>query len=576
LVVLAAIQLLIIATVPSKAPNKASSQNVASGSGLGGEGNGTVETGGGAAGAAGLAGGATGASGAGAIGGGATGAGGAKGGAGAIPAGAIGDTTHCISGREFDAKLAYFAPPCVPGTPGGPYPNNGGATSTGVTGDTITVVDYITNYGAEVNQILKAEGLLETYDDAVKLDAAWTTFINQHFVLYGRKIKIIPYQGQCQSVPPQYDCLIPEMDKLASQYHPFAVAWLGNTVCSACYAELAKDGVVAMGGEGFSDQLANENEPYVYSHLESATRIEQMFAEFYCKQLAGRPVAFAGTGNPAQNFNGKPRVLGVLSTNDPDNEATVKKVLLPALAKCGVSVNHFYYYDQNINTAPQQVAAGISNMDTTTNPATTVLCLCDAVAPAFVYEGAKANNYYPENVLADVQEMGLDSSAQSYESGLGCPGGGQCEFDNAFGLIMNGPQLPQNDDEGVRMYHAGGGQGSPPTTGITTSNLARGWVMLGALFENTGPALTPANMQARAPAIPAIGGGSTNQPLLKLNPHDWNWEQDAQLVYWSRNRTSPYNGQPGTFVAMEGSRFNLGEFPTLPPGQQPPIPAVRN
>ena len=43
------------------------------------------------------------------------------------------------------------------------------------------------------------------------LDKAWEKFINEHYVLYGRHVKIVTYQGQCQSVPPKYDCLIPEM-----------------------------------------------------------------------------------------------------------------------------------------------------------------------------------------------------------------------------------------------------------------------------------------------------------------------------------------------------------------------------
>src|SRR5207248_4595461 len=192
--------------------------------------------GGGAAGTAGgAAGGGT------VAGGGAAGtSGGATGGAGA------GDTTHCVNGRTFDTAIAWFSPQCVPGTPGatGLKP---GATSLGVTDDTITIVDYISNYGAEVNAILQAEGLLETYEQGKVVDAAIQNFLNSKFVLYGRKIKIITYAGQCTSVPPDKQCLIPEMDKIVDTYHPYMVNWT-TTLCSECFAELARKKTIAVGG----------------------------------------------------------------------------------------------------------------------------------------------------------------------------------------------------------------------------------------------------------------------------------------------------------------------------------------
>src|SRR5205823_14054444 len=89
-----------------------------------------------------------------------------------------GDTSHCVNGRQFDPAIAYWAPPCVPGTVGATGIDNGGNTYPGVTGDEITLVDYVSDYGAEVNAILQAEGSLVTYSDAQVLDAAWTKFIN--------------------------------------------------------------------------------------------------------------------------------------------------------------------------------------------------------------------------------------------------------------------------------------------------------------------------------------------------------------------------------------------------------------
>ena len=157
LVALAVLQLLIIGFVPSKA-GKASGQQVATANGAAGPARAPARHG--AAAAArrppdrappGLV--------------AAAGGGGSVGGA---PPGVDvgGDTTHCVNGREFDPAIAFWAPPCVPGTIGATGVDNGGDTYSGVTNDEITLVDYVSNYGAEVNAILAAQGSLVTYEAA--------------------------------------------------------------------------------------------------------------------------------------------------------------------------------------------------------------------------------------------------------------------------------------------------------------------------------------------------------------------------------------------------------------------------
>ena len=82
----------------------------------------------------------------------------------------------------------------------------------------------------------------------------------------------------------------------------------------------------------------------------------------------------------------------------------------------GSVAQHHYFYSQDISTAAQQINAGVSAMDTATDPATDVACLCDPVAPELLYSGEQQHNYYPENILGDVQGMGVDPIAQNFES----------------------------------------------------------------------------------------------------------------------------------------------------------------
>lgn|GEM_PF-1588638 len=591
-----AAQALIIAVAPSTAPGAAGSglfgQNgaaaAAANGGLGSAGSGPGSAGGGLGSAGGSVGGGAGGASGGSGGGGSAGGGSAGGGAGGGAGGTVTatgsfpkDVSHCVGGREFSTAIVWYAPPCIPYAVGAADPHNGGGTWQGVSGNSITIVDYVTNYGSEVNAILKAEGLLVTYQEAKAWDQAMAHFINTHFVLWGRKVNIVTYQGQCQSVPPDYQCLTGEMDRVVATYHPLIVQWI-TTLCSACFAELARDHAVAVGGVGFSDAFSNALSPFFYSAGESSTRTETAFAQYWCSQLSSvndsqRTVRFAGTANPAQNFNGQARRLGVISTNDPDNEATVKNVLIPALAHdCGDKVWHTYYYAQDINTAALQVSETMQAMDTSQSPANSVLCLCDPVAPQFLYDGEASNNYWPENIIASDQGMDFDPVARQYETGdcsgdPGHPGQQECEYDNAFGLSTTASMEPAGNDEGLRLWHAAGGSGNPPLdTNYNASSWAIQYIMWASLIEGAGPDLNPYTMRKAALAIGPIGGGASGHELLDFAPNDWQWTQDARVVYWDKHASSSYDGQPGTYVQIEGSRFNLGQYPVERGG--PPIP----
>ena len=495
---------------------------------------------------------------------------------------ASGDRSHCVGGRQFSTSIDYYAPPCTPGSVGGP--STGGATSQGVTAKTITVVDYYSDAGVVVDTILRAQGLYITYDQSQQVDHAFQNFVNSHYVLWGRKLKIVPYRSTCQTVPPDTSCLLAEMDTIVHTVQPYAVVW-GTTLCSACFARLAQDHTIALGGVGFSDAFAQANAPYFWSSSESSTNIEQSFASFWCNQLTSknsdRVVSFAQDKNPAQDFNGQKRVLGVISTNDPDNEDTVTNVLVPALNRdCGdgASVNqHHYFYAQDISTAAQQINAGISAMDTPSDPATDVLCLCDPVAPEILYGGEQNHNYYPENVLADAQGMGVDPVAQNYQStatssSLACASyEAGCEFDTAFGIMATAALGPSDQLAGPRVYRLGGGTDLPMQPYVATGAWEL-WNMFASLIENTGPDLTPARMAAAAPAMGTIGGGSTGHALAGFSHGSYNWFTDARVAYWSKSTPSTYNGKPGSYIDIENSRFLPGTFPKL---SEPPIPAGR-
>jgi hypothetical protein len=497
---------------------------------------------------------------------GAPGAPGAAPGAPGAPAGtaavAAGGTAHCVAGRQFDPGIEFYAPPCVPGKPGSTGIDNGGATSMGVTKDKITVVHYIPDYGAEVNAILKAQGLFYDASNAKIANAAFQKFMNSKYQLYGRKLDIKTFQGTCRTVPPDQQCLNAEMNRIADEFKPYAV-FFQTTVCSACYAELARNKIVTFGGAGFSEEFRNALKPYNYDYGVSSTKMAKLFAEWWCGSLAKKPAIYAGGQNPQQDFRKTRRQLGVISTNDPDNEGVVRKVLYPALAKCGESVKgHEYFYEQNVATAAQQSQAGTAKMNTPDNPATSVVCLCDPVAPQFSYNATKRNNYWPEALFASNQAIDTDSAGQTYMGDFACPPPGNgCSFDSALGLGSAESSVPAEQLGGIKVFKASS-KSAVPLQPLIMEIFWQNYNMFASLIQNAGPNLTPANMAAAAPKLGSRGGGTTGKSRRAFENGELSWTRDVFVTYWVKGKKSAFNGNTGAYTqAYGGRRFGEGQIP---------------
>ncbi|HEY2814782.1 MAG TPA: hypothetical protein VGJ03_15055, partial [Acidimicrobiales bacterium] len=236
-IALALVQALIIAVAPSRAPNKtqvaAGANGFHGGSASGGANAGPAVNANPAAAAGSTASGAGGAAADAAGGGDAQGA-----------AAGAGDTSHCAGQYQFDVLLEH-GPPCQPKFAG----DNGGATSPGVSGDTIKIIYFESQPNEQVNTILGAKGLATTSDQEDAAIKAFTDFINSHYELWGRKISIEKVVGDCPTTPPDYDkCLAAAQEVVKKQ--PFAVIWV-----TSLYADVfdvwANAGIISIGGSAF-------------------------------------------------------------------------------------------------------------------------------------------------------------------------------------------------------------------------------------------------------------------------------------------------------------------------------------
>jgi len=370
------------------------------------------------------------------------------------------------------------------------------------------------------------------------------------------------FVGTCETIPPAVECLRNEMREMVSSLKPYAVYW-NSSLCSACYDELSKLKTVNVGGWHFRDEFSDRRAPYHWDVQMSGTKMAQHAARWWCANLKGKPAKYAGSANPAQDFRDNVRKLGVISTNDPENKASVEVDLRGELSKCGASYgDNFYFYEQDISTADQQRRAAVLRMNPVgsgENAASSVMCFCDLVAPSFLYSEEQNQNYYPENLIVGSGFMDADAASQAYMGVLGCPNGGQgkpCNFEDAFGLSSINAQEPKFKDAGQRVWTAGGGAGNAPYESVTAE-----WDylnMIASMIQSAGPNLNPGTMQAGAFKMGARG--DADHVTRSLGPGNYNWNQDMRQVYWSTTKISPYNAKAGTYVQHVPGRFGVSAW----------------
>lgn len=487
-------------------------------------------------------------------------------GGGTVPDGAVdpddptretpGSTAHCVSGRQANPKVYAYAPQCIPTWSG----DNGGATYRGATAKEIKVIVYRGNLGAAVDAILSAQGSDPSDEDFDKFMDAAFGWLNKHYELYGRKFVAKRWNGECPSVPPDYDCLRSEASKIVSQEKPFAFVW-NTSLASAMFDQFSDLKVVNLGGWGFRDSFNTLHGPYHWDIEVGGTQMVDMVSEWYCKRMYGGGSAKAVYAGDT-SFHARNRVVGAISTDDPENKATLQQFDSMLQQKCGARVAHKYFYAQDITTAEQQKRAAVNKMRESPE-STTVMCFCDLVAPLFLYQEQEQQNYYPENVIVATGFMDADNSAQAYGS-LSAPGASQKAFDNAFGLAQLPDEEPVSSNQAARIFKEMGVAGTPYPS---ASRDFEYYAMLGALVQGAGPRLTPDNLALGSSRMLAVApGGFTNEALNIRSvqpPNDYTWWDSMREVYWSTTKTSEVNGEAGSWISLNGGRwFRKGEFPT--------------
>jgi substrate-binding family protein len=463
----------------------------------------------------------------------------------------------CSGGAQQDGNSPY-SPPCLKwnGT------DNGGATTRGVTKDTITVVMRENdNSGSnskdseKLKEQARQKGLTDTKEDQIRSRDALLEYFNTHFQLYGRKVKLVTYQGRGNMIKEFSGSGQEEANadalKVGQEIGGFADL---SAISQPYFDALVRQKVVSFGGLHLPESYYASKAPYGWGQLIDCTTLVQNATDLLAKRFKPTDNAIrAGSAAMRQ----KPRKYGLLVPDDPVYKQCVEEGK-PRLRAAGIEISKEINYSLDFskmqqdapNMAAQLKGAGI----------TTVILVTDPALPYFLTGAATQQDYWPEWFTSGSALTDIDILGQFYD---------QDQWQFAYGQSFLSDIFQGKDSESYRAFKAVRPNEEPA---ITRDQYYYSFLMLFIGLQMAGPNLTPDTFAAGLYAYPARTGSFGR---WSFSPTDHTASDDAREIYYDRNALSAFNNKPGRWITLNGGRrFRGSSWPAeAPPAPIPPAAA---
>ncbi|MFN8051184.1 MAG: hypothetical protein U0Q22_07115 [Acidimicrobiales bacterium] len=430
-----------------------------------------------------------------------------------------------------------YSPPCIRFSG-----SNGGATSKGVTGDTITVAVRIQAFSSGlVDAISKAAGAdlpAEDENDIRRTLDGLTEFFNRTYQFYGRKLKLEIYSGRGDVLKEvlgggqegaQNDAL-----KVGDEIKAFADV---SAITAPYIDALASRKVIAIGAPYLSRDWMAARQPYVWSQFIDCSAIAENSTSYYLSRLAGKPAGNAGGALATQ-----PRKLGIITPNSSWYQDCLRDGL-KTLRAGGVEPGLVESYVPDVSSMTTQAATLVPKLQQA--GITSVACFCDPLLMSVLTAKASEQHYVPEWINTGVALTDQDIVGQLFAAD---------QWKRSIGASYAGPTQPQGRGVGYQAYKAV--RKDEPSIGV---DLIYGQLQLLAIgVQMAGPNLTPDTYAQGMFRYPTSTG-----PLgtWKFGPGDFTTSQDSREIYWDPNRRSVQTGKPGAYVETEpGKRYPIGGY----------------
>lgn len=428
-----------------------------------------------------------------------------------------------------------YSPPCVSFSG-----NNGGATTRGVTGSTITISYRITS-DPSFQQTLAAIGgaqFADTQADVNRTIEGLANYFNTHFQFYGRKLKFDFFKGQGSQTNELLGGGQAQASDDALKVATSIKAFADMSAVTEPYADsLSRDKVMNFGVPYMSRDWFAQRAPYSWSIATDCTGVSDAVAKVAVRELAGKKAIYAGSDLASHT-----RTFATIAPDNPwyqecvANGANIWK-------QAGQSAPLNIPYQLNLATLANQAASIISKLKA--ENITTVVCGCDPIIPVYLTQRAAEQNYFPEWDVVGVALTDEDIVGQLFDPE---------EWQHAFGITYQGPTIPYQATLGYAAYKAA----VPSSEPSTFVNLIYAQMYMLALgIQEAGPDLTPNNFQA---GMRAYRGGTGEFGTWGFPSGNYTPTLDGAEIYWDPNKVSLYNDRKGAYV-FSSRRYTLEAWP---------------
>ena len=464
----------------------------------------------------------------------------------ASASGGGGSTSQC-SGPQVPNDP--YAPPCISFSGG-----NGGATTRGVTADTINVTfrisaDEILGVNSLVNRIAgksTSSQFTETRADVERTVTDLIDYFNKNFQFYGRKIVVHFFDGQGQLLNEFQDAGQAQANADAltvAQRGAFAETF----AISQPYAEaLSAQHILNFGTVFMSQQWFAQRAPYSYSFFPSCTDLGQAGAAVASKMIAGGRVAWAGQGVS----NGQPRRIAVMYPDNPVYQQCFKPIV-DALNRAGTPPTDVMTYTLSLTQLSQEMSAISQKL--VNDKITTVVSAVDPIAPIFLTGDLDNAHYIPEIFNIGAAFTDFDFVTQLFDQAAAAHIAGTT---NAGAIPAYGSSIAYFAAKSVDPDHA-------PAREVDAYYADLYLLALG--IQMAGPNLTPQTFQQGLFRYPG-GDGQYGPWSFSVNgTQSWTPQHQFRFEWWDPTVTSGYNGQKGTWVMNPAWRIPGDIQPGPPP-----------
>ena len=438
-----------------------------------------------------------------------------------------------------------YSPPCVQWSGG-----NGGDTTRGVSAGEIVVsvridgfanglVDAVSaNVGAGKNLPKETpERIQRTLDGLVD-------YFNKRFQFYGRKIKLVVYDGKGDVLQEtlgegqegaQADAL-----KVAQEYQAFADV----SAVTPPYADaLASKGVINIGVPYASRDWLNAHKPYSWTQFTDCSTVVETVSSYYATKMAGKPAENAGAP-----VAGEKRRMAIVAPSNENYQQCVRAgvAILESSGNAREDLIDQHQYKLKLDSA---VDADNIATKLTTARITTVICGCDPIFLNYltVKLAGSTYNYHPEFVVTGVALVDNDLVGQIMD---------QSVWKHAFGVSFAGPTQPKGTALGYRAYKST--RPDEPSMGVEL--IYNQLYLLAIGIQMAGPNLNPATFEKGMFDYPRHSGP---YGTWGFGPNDYSTSDDAREVYWNASATSVETNTVGAYIDSNGgARFPIGQWPT--------------